>query len=60
MRQVLLPAARTWLLAALGGSEVWQLARHERRWFVSVSGVVSFRDDDGMHILDRERGTRGR
>jgi hypothetical protein len=55
VRTVVLPDLRTWVGEVPNATATWRGIRHERRWSVT-SGVVAIHDDDGMHILDRERG----
>ena len=52
-----LPDLIAWLDSAFAAPETWRQARHERRWVIG-SGGVAVHDDHGLHILDRERGTR--
>jgi hypothetical protein len=45
-----------WSGRALDATETWKSARHERVWRYR-SGALGISDDDGLHILDRERGS---
>jgi len=55
-----LQEVRSWLENALHAGEAWQSSKQERRWRLHADGSVTTHDDSGMHILDRERGQRGR
>ncbi|MFA6135670.1 MAG: hypothetical protein WC869_16800 [Phycisphaerae bacterium] len=56
LRDVLPDLAR-WLREAFEAPQTWRDTRHERRWSIKAGALVAH-DDDGMHILDRERGRR--
>ena len=61
IRSALLASAMSdlaaWTTGALDATETWKSARHERAWRFR-SGHLEISDDDGIHILDRDRGTR--
>ena len=52
---VVLPDLASWIDKAMQSSEVWQDARHERNWSIHGESVDTH-EDDGMHIVDRDRG----
>ena len=52
-----LPDLTEWLDRAWNAPDTWRDARHERRW-VLAADRVEVHDDDGLHILDRERGNQ--
>jgi hypothetical protein len=56
LRDVLPDLAR-WVQEAFDAPPTWRDMRHERRWSITA-GVLAVHDDDGMRILDRERGRR--
>ena len=52
-----LPNLAIWLDEAWKAPDTWREARHERRWVIAAN-QIEVHDDDGLHILDRERGSR--